>query len=148
MGFSFKKTFVVGWGDCAPSGAVYYPNYFRWFDQSVWDLFDAAELSIPVLEKKYGIVGLPLLNLSCSFRAPCRLRDRICLKTRIAGIEAKAFKIEHLLSRGDQALVSAVDERFWGVRAKDDPGRLRREAIPDEVVAHLKAAEARAEGMS
>src|SRR5436309_810275 len=86
MGFSFKKSFVVGWGDCAPSGAVYYPNYFRWFDQSVWDLFDAAMLPIPSLEQKYGIVGLPLVNLSCSFRAVCRLRDRVTLETRIAAI--------------------------------------------------------------
>src|SRR5580704_12674106 len=75
MGFAFKKSFIVGWGDCAPSGAVYYPNYFRWFDQSVWDLFDGAKLPIPELEQKYGIVGLPLMNLSCSFRAPCRLRS-------------------------------------------------------------------------
>ena len=146
MGFAFKKNFVVGWGDCAPSGAVYYPNYFRWFDQSVWDLFDAAELPIPLLEKKYGIVGLPLVNLSCSFRAPCRLRDRVCLETRIAAIEAKAFKMEHLLTRNEQALVSAVDERFWGVRPKDDPGRLKREAIPEEVVAHLSRTEAPATG--
>src|SRR6516225_3011134 len=97
MGFSFKKSFIVGWGDCAPSGAVYYPNYFRWFDQSVWDLFDRAELPIPELEQKYGIVGLPLMNLSCSFRAPCRLRDHVNLETRIAAIEPKHFTIEHVL---------------------------------------------------
>jgi 4-hydroxybenzoyl-CoA thioesterase len=144
MGFSFKKSFVVGWGDCAPSGAVYYPNYFRWFDQSVWDLFDAAELPIPALEQKYGIVGLPLVNLSCSFRAVCRLRDRVTLETRIAAIDVKDFRIEHLVTRDDRPLVTAIDERFWGVRPKDEPRRLRREAIPDEVIAHLTKAEARA----
>ena len=143
MGFAFKKSFIVGWGDCAPSGAVYYPNYFRWFDQSVWDLFDGAKLPIPELEQKYGIVGLPLMNLSCSFRAPCRLRDHVNLETRIAAIELKHFTIEHVLTRGDHTLVSAVDERFWGVRPKDDPGRLRREAIPAEVIDRLKMAEAR-----
>jgi 4-hydroxybenzoyl-CoA thioesterase len=141
MGLSFKKNFVVGWGDCAPSGAVYYPNYFRWFDQSVWDLFDAAGLPIPELEHAYGVVGLPLMNLSCNFRAPCRLRDRVWLETRIAAIEPKHFTIEHDLSRDDRVLVSAVDQRFWGVRPKDDPGRLRREAIPSEVIERLRNAE-------
>jgi 4-hydroxybenzoyl-CoA thioesterase len=148
MGFSFKKSFIVGWGDCAPSGAVYYPNYFRWFDQSVWDLFDAADLPIPALEQKYGIVGLPLVNLSCSFRAVCRLRDRVTLETRIAAIEVKGFKIEHLVTRDGQELVTATDERFWGVRPKNEPGRLRREAIPDDVIAHLKTAETRAAGIA
>jgi 4-hydroxybenzoyl-CoA thioesterase len=141
MGFSFKKSFIVGWGDCAPSGAVYYPNYFRWFDQSVWDLFDAVGLPIPELEHAYGVIGLPLMNLSCDFRAPCRLRDRVSLETRIADIELKHFTIEHDLTRGDRVLVSAVDQRFWGVRPKDDPSRLRREAIPAEVIERLRKAE-------
>jgi 4-hydroxybenzoyl-CoA thioesterase len=144
MGFSFKKSFIVGWGDCAPSGAVYYPNYFRWFDQSVWDLFDAAGLPIPELEHAYGVVGLPLMNLSCTFRAPCRLRDRVNLETSIAAIETKQFTIEHTLARDDVVLVSATDQRFWGIRSKDDPSRLRREAIPAEVVESLRKAETNA----
>ena len=65
------------------------------------------------------------------------------LETRIAAIEPKHFTIEHVLTRDDRTLVSAVDERFWGVRPKDDPGRLRREAIPAEVIDRLKMAEAR-----
>ena len=141
MGFSFRKSFIVGWGDCAPSGAVYYPNYFRWFDQSVWDLFDAAGLPIPELEHAYGVVGLPLMNLSCDFRAPCRLRDHVSLETRIAEIEPKHFKIEHNLTRGDRVLVSAVDLRFWGVRPKDDPNQLKREDIPAEVIERLRKLE-------
>ena len=141
MGFSFKKSFIVGWGDCAPSGAVYYPNYFRWFDQSVWDLFDAAGLPISELEHAYGVVGLPLMNLSCDFRAPCRLRDRVSLETRIAELEPKQLTIEHNLTKGDRILVSAVDRRFWGVRPKEDPSRLRRETIPAEVIERLKNAE-------
>lgn len=84
------------------------------------------------------------MNLSCNFRAPCRLRDRVSLETRIAAIEPKHFVIEHDLARDDRVLVSAVDERFWGVRSKDEPGRLRREAIPAEVIERLRKAEARA----
>src|SRR5262249_5296302 len=112
-----------------------------WFDQSVWDLFDAVGLPIPELEHAYGVVGLPLMNLSCDFRAPCRLRDRVSLETRIAEIEPKHFTIEHNLTRGDRVLVSAVDRRFWGVRPKDDPSRLKREAIPAEVIERLRKLE-------
>src|SRR5256884_2099440 len=92
MGFSFKKSFIVGWGDCAPSGAVYYPNYFRWFDQSGWDLFDAAGLPITEVEHADGVIGLPLMNLSCDFRAPCRLRDLGSLGKRISHIQPKPFR--------------------------------------------------------
>jgi 4-hydroxybenzoyl-CoA thioesterase len=140
MIFATKKTFLVGWGDCAPSGAVYYPNYFRWFDQSVWDLFDAAGLPIPELEKTYGNVGLPLMNLNCSFLLPCRLRDRVTLETRIAKIEPKNFIIEHVVTRDGTPLVEATDTRFWGVRSKEGPPRLLREEIPRDVVEQLKKA--------
>jgi YbgC/YbaW family acyl-CoA thioester hydrolase len=114
MGFSFKRSFIVGWGDCAPSGAVYYPNYFRWFDQSVWDLFDAAGLPIPELEHAYGVVGLPLMSLSCNFRAPCRLRDRVSLETRIATIEPKHFTV---ISPATIAFLSALSTNASGASA-------------------------------
>jgi acyl-CoA thioesterase FadM len=81
------------------------------------------------------------MNLSCDFRAPCRLRDRVSLETRIAELEPKHLTIEHNLTRGDRVLVSAVDRRFWGVRPKEDPSRLRRENIPNEVIEHLRNAE-------
>lgn len=25
---------LVGFGDCDPAGIVYYPNFFRWFDEA------------------------------------------------------------------------------------------------------------------
>jgi acyl-CoA thioesterase FadM len=81
------------------------------------------------------------MNLSCDFRAPCRLRDRVSLETRLAELEPKHLTIEHNLTRGDRVLVSAVDRCFWGVRPKEDPSRLRRENIPAEVIEHQRNAE-------
>jgi YbgC/YbaW family acyl-CoA thioester hydrolase len=134
MAASVARAFTVGWGDCAPSGAVYYPNYFRWFDQSVWDLFAAAGMPILELERRYGIMGVPLAQLSCSFLKPCRLGDAVQVETRIAAIDGKAIRIEHMVAGEDGPLVTARDERFWGVRRD---GRLRREAVPAEVAERL-----------
>ncbi len=33
---------TVEWGDCDPAGIVFYPNYFRWFNQGAHALFGAA----------------------------------------------------------------------------------------------------------
>ena len=40
-------TLTVGWGDCDPAGIVFYPNYFRWFDDASWRLFEAGGLPHP-----------------------------------------------------------------------------------------------------
>jgi acyl-CoA thioesterase FadM len=133
---SVKKQFVVGWGDCAPSGAVYYPNYFRWFDQSMWALFAENGLPIPELEKKFHIVGVPLKNLACDFLAPCRLHDPVQLESRFVTIGEKDFEIEHILTRNETPLVRGHDFRFWGVRSPET-GKLQRQTIPPEVMAKL-----------
>lgn len=137
MPISVKRHFVVGWGDCAPSGAVYYPNYFRWFDQSMWALFEENGAPIPELERKYHNVGVPLRGLECEFAAPCRLHDRVLLESRFVKVEEKDFEIVHELTREGTLLVRGRDFRFWGVRAPES-GKLRREAIPAEVLSKLR----------
>lgn len=137
MPTSVKRQFVVGWGDCAPSGAVYYPNYFSWFDQSMWALFAQNGLAIPDLEKQFHIVGVPLKKLNCDFLSPCRLHDDVVLESRFTSIGEKDIEIEHELTRDGVVLVRGHDFRFWGVRSPET-GKLQRRAIPDDVLAKLK----------
>lgn len=137
MPLSVKRQFVIGWGDCAPSGAVYYPNYFRWFDQSVWALFAANELPIPELERKFHVVGVPLRHLECDFLGPCRLHDQVELESRFTAVEPKDISIVHELTNNGALLVRGTDERFWGVRSPGT-GRLSRETIPDEVARRIR----------
>ena len=132
-----KRQFVIGWGDCAPSGAVYYPNYFRWFDESMWSLFEANGVPLPELEKKFHIVGVPLKKLECEFAAPCRLHDHVQLESRFEIVEEKDIQIVHELSRDGTLLVRGRDYRFWGVRLPDS-GKLRRQAIPEEVAQKIR----------
>jgi len=127
-------TITVGWGDCAPSGAVYYPNYFRWFDTAMWKFFDVAEWPLRKLEEAYGIVGLPLVETLVKFKGPCRLHDTLELETRIASFQRKTLEMTHILTNAGKVAVEATDVRFWGVRHPDGSGRLKAEEIPAEVI--------------
>ncbi|MFO1284401.1 MAG: acyl-CoA thioesterase [Burkholderiales bacterium] len=135
MGVVAVSEFRVGWGDCAPSGAVFYPNYFRWFDKAVWDLFERAGQPIIEIERRYGTVGIPLVDMQVSFIRPCRLQFHVRLATRVVEWQAKRFKIRHEVSRDGDPLVECVETRFWGVRHPDNPERLISAPIPPEVVA-------------
>jgi 4-hydroxybenzoyl-CoA thioesterase len=127
--------FRVEWGDCSPSGAVFYPNYFRWFDRSVWHLFEKAGQPIADMERRYGTVGIPIVDMQVSFQRPCRLQHDVVLKTSADEWQAKRFKIRHEVSRAGDLLVSCVETRFWGVRHPEYPDRLTSAEIPAEVVA-------------
>ena len=50
----------IDWGDCDPARIVFYPNYFRWFDQATSRLFESVGLPWSVLFRSGDITGLPL----------------------------------------------------------------------------------------
>ena len=133
-------TVTVGWGDCAPSGAVYYPNYFRWFDTAMWNFFDAAEWPLRQLEEAHGIVGLPLIETRANFKGPCRLHDILEIETCITGFKRKTLDMTHTLTNADAIAVQATDVRFWGIRHPDGSGRLKAAEIPAEVIEFFGAA--------
>ena len=128
---------TVGWGDCAPAGAVFYPNYFRWFDAGMWNFFDQAEWPLRSIEAKYGNVGLPLIETHVNFKGPCRLHDALRLETRIIGFASKTLDMSHTLFNGDKVAIEASDVRFWGVKHPDEPGRLKAAPIPKEVIKYF-----------
>lgn len=142
MSFAHTRRFTVGWGDCAPSGAVFYPNYFRWFDQAMWDFFAAAGLPLQELERQHGNVGLPVAEIQTKFQAPCRLHDAVALETAITDWPKKRIVMHHRLLRDSTELVVATETRFWGVRHPDDPRRLISADVPPAVKAHFERLDA------
>ena len=80
---------TVEWGHCDPAGIVYFPNYFTYFDAGTNALFLRA-LGCNKFEmlKRYGIVGIPLVDVGARFMVPstfgdivasCGLADTHCL---------------------------------------------------------------------
>jgi len=129
----------VHWGDCAPSGAVFYPVYYRWFDEGAWEFFEHAGLAIGELGARFGLVGLPLQSCRAEFRRPCRLGDWLALDITIAELGERTITLSfHVLKEGELA-VRGEEIRFWGTRHPSDPGRLVRGSIPPEIVTQLGA---------
>ena len=130
-------TFTVGWGDCSPSGAVFYPNYFRWFDAAMWNFFDQADWPLRAMEAEHGNVGLPLIETHVNFKRPCRLHDLLRLETSITAFARKTLDMSHTLFNGDKIAIEASDIRFWGVKHPDGSGRLKAALIPEKVVTYF-----------
>ena len=64
-----KISLNIGWGDCDPARIVFYPNYFRWFDQSTHKLFEFAGIAMGDLLDQHGGI-LPIVDVQASFKAP------------------------------------------------------------------------------
>ena len=129
---------TVEWGHCDPAGIVYFPNYFTYFDSSTNALFLRA-LGCNKFEmlKRYGIAGIPLVDVGARFIVPSTFGDVVTIESSVAEIRRSSFRMLHRLLRGDTLAVEGTETRVWVGRDPADPDRLKGMPIPQDVVAKL-----------
>jgi 4-hydroxybenzoyl-CoA thioesterase len=129
---------TVEWGHCDPAGIVYFPNYFTYFDSSTNALFlRALGCNKYEMLKRYGIVGIPLVDVGARFIVPSTFGDVVTIESSVAEIRRSSFRMLHRLLRGDTLAVEGTETRVWVGRDPADPDRLKGMPIPQDVVAKL-----------
>jgi 4-hydroxybenzoyl-CoA thioesterase len=123
----------VEFGHCDPSGIVFNPNYFIWFDLSVHGLLASGGLSLKTLMSEFGIDGIPVVEYKCKFLAPARWGDQLTIETSVAALHRCAFDIQHRISNGESLAVECAETR---VCTAFDPqqGRVKASPLPDRLV--------------
>jgi 4-hydroxybenzoyl-CoA thioesterase len=130
---------TVEWGHCDPAGIVYFPNYFTYFDSSTNALFlRALGCNKYEMLKRYGIVGIPLVDVGARFIMPSTFGDVVTIESSVAEIRRSSFRMLHRLLRGDTLAVEGTETRVWVGRDPADPDQLKGMPIPADVVAKLK----------
>lgn len=127
------RTVVIEWGDCDPAGIVYFPRYFEWFDASTACLFESAGLPKQTMLSRFGILGIPVVDVRSKFRKPSTFGDRVVIESRIETWGRASFEVQHRLRRGAEVAVEGFEKRVWVERAPD--GTIRSLPIPAEVLA-------------
>ena len=131
-----ERSVPVEFGHCDPSGIVYNPNYFIWFDFSVHALLARGGLSLKAMIAEFGIDGIPVVEYRSKFLAPVRWGDELLIETSVVNLHRCAVDIQHrVLNAG----VLAVDCTETRVCTALDPqqGRVTARAWPEKVVAQL-----------
>jgi 4-hydroxybenzoyl-CoA thioesterase len=134
MMFRNTRMIEIEFGDCDPAGIVYFPNYFRFFDDGTAHLISAA-LGMKKREwiAAHGIAGIPMVKTGSEFSAPCRYGDVVEIVSEITHIGRTSFSVRHQLSNGGTLSVTGQETRVW-ISAEG----FRPVAIPDAVRARLE----------
>ncbi len=132
-----RKTVVFEWGDCDPAGVVYYPRYFAYFNGCMEALFVRAGLPRRVREKKYQILGTPMVDARARFMAPLRYGDTAVIESRVTEVRRSSFQIRHRIYKGKKLAVEAFETRVWVMRSTDEPKKMKAMPIPPGVVRRL-----------
>jgi 4-hydroxybenzoyl-CoA thioesterase len=135
-----ERSVRIEWGDCDPAGIVYYPRYFAMFDASTTALFERAlEMTKYEFLKYYRFLGYPMLATEARFVAPARFGDVVTIQTKLVKIGRSSFEVEHTLCKDGNIAVEASEKRVWTVQDPADPGRIKSQPIPDEVIRKLSS---------
>ncbi len=133
--FSNRRTVRIEWGDCDPAGIVYFPRYVEHFDNCTVHLFEAAGFPKPEMLKRFGAAGYPMVDLKMKFVIPSTFGDDVVVQSEITEFKRSSFTVHHRLFRGEELAVEGFETRVWTIHDPERPGRLKSQAVPDEVKA-------------
>jgi 4-hydroxybenzoyl-CoA thioesterase len=86
--FVHRRDVQIQWGDCDPANIVYYPRYFEMFDDSTSILFEAAGFSKQDIIKKYGLVGIPMVDTRAISPRPTATGSPSRAGSRVSSVRA------------------------------------------------------------
>lgn len=136
--FTHVTALEIQFGDCDPAGIVYYPNYFRFFDNATAALLSAAlGMNKRAWLAHYGIVGIPMVDTGARFIRPSRFGDMVEITSVITALGRTSFSLQHVLRNGGEIAIEAHEKRVWVVRDPANPDSIRAEPLPDAVRAAL-----------
>src|ERR1700738_1265642 len=136
--FVNRRDVQIQWGDCDPANIVYYPRYFEMFDDSTSILFEAAGFSKQDIVRKYGLVGIPMVDTRAKFHIASTHGDWITIESRVESFKRSSFEVTHLVFKGEALAIEAFETRVLVGRHRDDPARLKSAPFPEEIVARFK----------
>jgi 4-hydroxybenzoyl-CoA thioesterase len=133
--FVNRREVQIQWGDCDPANIVYYPRYFEMFDDSTSILFEAAGFSKQHIVKRYGLVGIPMVDTRAKFYIASTYGDWITIESRVKSFRRSSFEVTHKVFKGEALAIEAFETRVLVGRDPDDPARLKSATVPEEIIA-------------
>ena len=141
--FVNRREVQIQWGDCDPANIVYYPRYFAMFDDSTSTLFEVAGFSKQDLVRKYGLVGIPMVDTRAKFYIPSTYGDWITIETKIESIKRSSFEVKHNVYKDEALAIEGFETRVLVGRDPDNPDKLKSAPFPAEMVAKFTGSQSR-----
>lgn len=132
-----RRSIRIEWGDCDPANIVFYPRYFAWFDSCTAHMFEDAGMPPWALFKRFGVVGMPLVDARARFILPSRFGDELIAESGVAEWRRSSFVVRHRFLKGEALALEGFETRVWAGPHPDDPDRIKGYDIPKEVIEKL-----------
>jgi 4-hydroxybenzoyl-CoA thioesterase len=139
MSKEFSFDVRIGFGDCDPAGIVYFPNFYRWMDMAVHEMWERAGWPAERIQQELNLWAWPLIDSGATFRSPSTFNQIITIKSTIVSWSNKTFRTEQKVVRREKDstetfLLEGFTVRFLGEKLPDS-FKLKAAVIPDNLKA-------------
>lgn len=136
--FTTTTTRTVEWGECDPAGIVFYPNFYRWFDDGTQTMMAEHGFGQAEMIEKFNIAGFPLIETHAEFKFPVRWGEQVQVECTVVGHSKKTFKVFHKVLVSRETCVEGYEIRFWAGKKLEDGGQaIFAMQLPQEFVDYL-----------
>jgi 4-hydroxybenzoyl-CoA thioesterase len=104
------------------------------FDDSTSIMFEAAGFSKQDIVKRYGLVGIPMVETRAKFYIPSTHGDWITIESRIERFKRSSFDVSHKVFKGERLALEASETRVLVGRDPNQPDKLKSAQVPAEIV--------------
>ena len=132
-----RRALRLEWGQCDPAGIVFYPQYLIIFDTAAGYLFERTGLAPAAMRKKYGIVGMPVVEVGARFVQPCRFDDSVIVESEVGEWGRSSFTVRHRILKDGELALDGFEKRVWAAPHPERPGAIKAQAVPAEIIASL-----------
>ena len=98
-------------------------------------MIEVAGFSKQDLVRKYGLVGIPMVDTRSKFYIPSTYGDWITIETKIESIKRSSFEVKHNVYKGEALAIEGFETRVLVGRDPVNPDKLKSAPFPPEMVA-------------
>ena len=89
-------------------------------------------------------VAIPLLESKCKFNTPLRFNDDVVVKTEVAELQNRIFKLSHRFYRGETFIAEGYTLRAWTSFEGETPKAVPiPEDVREKLAVHLEGVESK-----
>lgn len=134
--YQYERPLV--WGDCDPSGVIYFASYFRWMGEGTSFFFKSIGCPMEAMIRDLG-GGLPAIATQARYFSPAVMGDNIRHRIETAEVRRRSFTLTHQFRRGETLLAEISGAHAW-VTGRAEPGAVRHASpLPPQLIAALNA---------
>ena len=80
---------------------------------------------------------MPIVEVGAKFILPCRFDDEVVVESEVGEWGRSSFTVRHRILKAGALALDGFEKRVWAAPHPEQPGAIKAQAVPAEIIASL-----------